>query len=100
MDERDVVAARSLADSADALYFLALKVGDAVLQIVNPETDMVESRNVDLGLRLGIEGSHQVNFNCAEETFPHREHVLIHIFGPGLELKDFRQSQVVGPEVV
>ena len=73
---------------------------DTLRKVVNPQTNVVEGRNMNLGWLFGIKGSHDIDLNLAKDTLTTLEDIFINIFSLGFEGIDLGQTQGVHPELL
>lgn len=79
VDERDVVASRTLSNaSRSEPNAFGSQVLDAGLEVVHPEPHVVECRDVHLGRLLRVQRLHQVDLHLMR-PMAQREDVFVHI---------------------
>lgn len=79
MDEGDVVSRSTLANATGGeTHTLLSEVLDASGQVINPETNVVQRRVVDLGALVGIVGLHDIDFH-GHGSLSATQNVLLHV---------------------
>ena len=73
---------------------------DTLRKVVNPQTNVVEGRNMNLGWLFSIKGSHDIDLNLTKDTLTTLEDIFINIFSLGFEGIDLGQTQGVHPELL
>ncbi|CAM9661352.1 unnamed protein product [Phaeothamnion confervicola] len=97
--EGDVVARGPLPDASGREPDAAghQKV-DALVERVDPETDVVEGRRVDLGGHFGVEGLHEVDFNGVR-AIAQPQNILVHVFFLAAVGANLLNAQHVAPQI-
>ncbi|MPN54604.1 hypothetical protein SDC9_202275 [bioreactor metagenome] len=100
MQESDVIACRSLADTARSKsHAIGRQPFHSLGQVVDPQADVVQRRGVHSGLLLDVERLHDVHLDL-EGALPHGQDVLIDVLALALERAGLLQAQHVHPQLL
>ena len=87
VNEGNIITSSTLTNTARGeTDTLLLEVLDASREVINPETNVVERRNVDLGALGRIIRFHDINFN-SHRTLTTAENIFLNVFLGGLRDK-------------
>lgn len=98
MNKTYVVTRSTLTNTAGReAHALARQKINCYLQVVDPETNVVERRFIDTRLFRRVERLHDVNLD-GMRTVPHFENIFVDVFAFAAEFRLWRQTKYINPQ--